>query len=74
MTILGRPGETRELKWDTEQKDGPLDPQYVEQEFKKLTGSGHFAFATTQGESEQIKSFDPEEHPKVTLSPRYAGG
>ncbi len=74
LTIQNRTGHTT-IEWDTEDKDGPLDPSIAEQAFNQMVKNGAFAFAeTVSGTREQVKEFDPETQAKVTIAPRIAGG
>lgn len=74
LHILDRSGDT-ELAWDTEVKNGPLDPEYVEAEFNRLVRQGYLLFGTRpDGTNERIQQFDPSKYSKVTASPMFVGG
>lgn len=73
LCILNRSGH-KAVPWDTEVNDGPLDPAVANAEFDRLVAQGHMGFGTKDGESEQIRTFQPETYDKITVTPAFAGG
>lgn len=67
-----------EVLWDSETENdnaanGPLNPRFVEREFKRLVGQGHLAYVDRGEGNEMIRSFDPTVE-TITLTPALVGG
>jgi hypothetical protein len=71
LHVLDNTGDTA-VAWDTEQED-TVDE--AKAKFDEIIQQGYFGVGTTeQGEHEQVKTFEPEKYPKVTLQPPPVAG